>query len=162
MEIERKFLLEAVPDGLGPGERIEQGYLAIDPSGSEVRVRRKGAKTLMTVKTGSGLVRGEEEWALEPERFERLWALTEGRRVVKPRHEVALGDLTAEVDIYDGDLDGLVTAEVEFPDEASARAFEAPAWLGRDVTDDARYGNRVLAVHGIPSGPARSGGSAPR
>src|SRR3954454_11197913 len=158
MEIERKFLLEAVPDGLGPGERIEQGYLAIDPSGSEVRVRRKGAKTLMTVKSGTGLVRGEEEWGVEPDRFERLWTLTEGRRVVKTRHEVPLGELIVEVDVYDGDLDGLVTAEVEFPDEATALAFAAPAWMGRDVTDDARYGNRVLAVDGIPSGSAPSGG----
>ena len=96
-------------------------------------------------------MRGEEEFAIEPDRFERLWPLTDGRRVVKTRHEVALGDLVAEVDVYEGDLDGLLTAEVEFPDEASARAFVAPAWLGRDVTDDKRYGNRVLAVEGIPS-----------
>jgi len=53
--------------------------------------------------------------------------------------------------VYAGDLDGLLTAEVEFPDEASARAFVAPEWLGRDVTDDPRYGNRVLAVDGIPT-----------
>jgi CYTH domain-containing protein len=151
MEIERKWVLEAEPDGLGPGSAIEQGYLAIDPAGAEVRLRRKGAKTLMTVKTGIGLVRGEEEFAIEPERFERLWAMTAGRRVVKTRHEVPLGDLVAEVDVYAGDLDGLLTAEVEFPDEASARAFVAPEWLGRDVTDDPRYGNRVLAVEGIPS-----------
>src|SRR3954468_2632128 len=98
MEIERKFLLEAVPDGLGPGERIEQGYLAIDPAGAEVRVRRKGAKTLMTVKTGSGMVRGEEEFGLDGELFARLWAMTEGRRVVKERHLVPVGAFTAEVD----------------------------------------------------------------
>ena len=42
-----------------------------------------------------------------------------------------------------------MTAEIEFPDEASARAFVAPDWLGRDVTEDSRYGNRVLAVDGI-------------
>jgi len=152
MEIERKWVLEAEPDGLGPGSRIEQGYLAIDPAGAEVRLRRKGGKTLITVKTGSGMVRGEEEWALEPELFERLWALTEGRRVVKTRHEVPLGALTAEVDVYEGALDGLLTAEVEFPDESTARAFVAPEWLGRDVTDDSRYGNRVLAVDGLPKG----------
>ena len=47
MEIERKFLLAARPDGLDAHEssRLEQGYLAIDPAGAEVRVRRKDDKT---------------------------------------------------------------------------------------------------------------------
>jgi CYTH domain-containing protein len=165
MEIERKFLLDAPPDGLDehPSKRLEQGYLAIDPAGAEVRIRRKDDETTMTVKTGMGLVRGEEEWALDPEHFDRLWPLTGDRQVVKTRYFVPLDDgLTAEVDIYDGDLDGLVTAEIEFPDEATALAFEVPAWMGRDVTEDPRYGNRVLAVEGIPSEPAPSDVSAPR
>jgi CYTH domain-containing protein len=150
MEVERKFLLAALPPGIDAGTRIEQGYLAIDPAGSEVRVRRKGAKTLMTVKTGVGLVRGEEEFPLDAELFARLWEMTEGRRVVKTRHLVPVGDFVAEVDVYEGALAGLLTAEVEFPDEAAARAFTPPAWLGRDVTDDPRYANRALAVNGRP------------
>ena len=51
---------------------------------------------------------------------------------------------------FQGELDGLVTGEVEFPDEETARAFEAPDWLGREVTGDKRYANRVLAVDGAP------------
>lgn len=153
MEIERKWVLDSPPSGLNEhrSQRFEQGYLAIDPAGAEVRVRRKdGAVAVMTIKTGIGLVRGEEEWEIA--NFDALWPLTAGRQVLKTRYFVPLdGDLVAEVDLYEGDLDGLVTAEVEFPDEASALAFEAPAWLGRDVTEDKRYGNRVLAVDGIPS-----------
>jgi adenylate cyclase len=154
MEVERKFLLAGRPDGLErhPAQRLEQGYLAIDPAGAEVRVRRKDDKTLMTVKSGIGLVRAEEEFAVDAERFERLWPLTEGRQVVKTRYLVPLSDgLTAEVDDYEGALAGLLTAEVEFADEAAALAFEPPEWLGREVTDDSRYANRTLAVHGIPS-----------
>ena len=152
MEIERKWVLDAAPDGLTEhkSQRFEQGYLAIDPAGAEVRVRRKdGATSVMTIKTGKGLVRGEEEWEIE--NFDALWPLTAGRRVLKTRYFIPLGDLTVELDVYEGDLDGLVTAEVEFPDEASALAFDAPEWLGRDVTEDTRYGNRVLAIEGIPT-----------
>jgi adenylate cyclase len=153
MEVERKYLLTSRPDGLegAHASRIEQGYLAIDPAGAEVRVRRKDDKTLMTVKSGIGLVRAEEEFALDGERFERLWVLTEGRRVVKTRYLVPLdGGLTAEVDEYDGALAGLWTVEVEFPDEAAAHAFTAPAWMGEDVTGDGRYANRTLATEGRP------------
>jgi adenylate cyclase len=153
-EIERKYVMAERPAGLEqhPARRIEQGYLAIDPAGAEVRVRRKDAETLMTVKTGIGLSRGEEEFPVDPELFERLWLLTEGRRVVKTRYLVDLGDgLTAEVDDYEGDLAGLLTAEVEFPDLAAADAFAAPDWLGEDVTGDKRYANRTLAVDGRPA-----------
>ncbi len=164
-EVERKFLLPAAPEGLDahPAKALAQGYLAIDPAGAEVRVRRKDDETLMTVKLGIGLVRGEEEFAVGAERFERLWAMTDGRRVVKTRYLVPLDDgLTAEVDIYDGELAGLVTAEVEFPDEDAALAYAPPAWLGEDVTGDARYANQTLATDGIPSGPAPSGAPGSR
>ena len=132
-EVERKFLLPAPPDGLTdhPSKRLEQGYLAIDPAGSEVRIRRKDDETLMTVKTGIGLIRGEEEFAIDRDRFERLWSLTDGRQVVKTRYFVPLEDgLTAEVDVYDGELDGLVTGEVEFPD-ADDRARVRGARMAR-------------------------------
>jgi adenylate cyclase len=150
MEVERKFLLSERPE-LPAGKRIEQGYVALDPAGAEVRVRRKGDQHTLTVKSGAGLVRGEEELALSAEEFDRLWPLTDGRRVVKTRHLVELGDgLTAEVDVYEGSLEGLLVAEVEFPDEAAAGVFDAPQWLGSDVTGDKRYANQSLAVNGRP------------
>jgi CYTH domain-containing protein len=160
MEIERKWVLDAPPPDLGQREhaRVEQGYVALDDR-AEVRVRRKGDKHTLTIKSEPGLTRVEEELTIDADRFASLWALTEGRRVVKTRHLVPLADdLTAEVDVYEGDLGGLVTAEVEFPSEEASRAFDPPEWLGREVTGDPRYANRTLAV----SGPAPSGGSGSR
>jgi adenylate cyclase len=64
---------------------------------------------------------------------------------------VPLGDgLTAEVDEYEEDLRGLLTAEIEFPSVAASEAFTAPDWLGREVTGDERYANRTLALRGAP------------
>jgi CYTH domain-containing protein len=153
VEIERKFVLAEPPPGLEqhPHTRVEQGYVALDPNGTEVRVRRRGDDRTLTIKSGSGLFRTEEEASLEGPRFDALWPLTDGRRVVKTRYLVPLEDgLTAEVDVYDDALRGLVTAEVEFDSEPASEAFAPPEWLGTEVTGDKRYANRALAVSGRP------------
>jgi adenylate cyclase len=151
MEVERKFLVPEPPELDGTeSDEIEQGYLAIGADG-EVRLRRKGEKLLLTVKRGSGISRDEAEVELEREAFERLWPLTEGRRLHKRRYVVLLGDLGIEVDVYEGDLEGLVVAEIEFSSEDQARAFEPPEWIGKEVTGDERYLNETLASRGAPS-----------
>jgi CYTH domain-containing protein len=60
--------------------------------------------------------------------------------------------VTAEVDVFGGALAPLVLAEVEFESEDAADRFDAPAWMGREVTEDARYKNRNLATD--PPDPA--------
>jgi adenylate cyclase len=150
VEVERKFLV-ADPAELDPasGAEIEQGYLATGSDG-EVRLRRKGGRHLLTAKRGSGLAREEAEIEIDGERFEELWPLTEGRRLHKRRHVLPQGELEIEVDVYAGDLDGLVVAEIEFGSEEEARAFVPPDWLGEDVTGDPRYLNVTLATQGAP------------
>jgi adenylate cyclase len=154
-EIERSFLIERDPPVAARRvERIEQGYIAIDRDGTEVRIRRRGSALTLTVKSPDhGLTRLEEEIALDGERFERLWPLTAGRRIVKDRHLFGLADgLTAEVDVYVDALAGLRVVEVEFASEEDAERFGVPDWFGPEVTLDQRYRNRELAVHGLPSG----------
>src|SRR5439155_6675138 len=104
-------------------QRVEQGYLAITDD-VEVRVRHRGDAYTLTVKSAPALARVEEELELAPERFASLWPLTEGRRVVKTRHvREARDGLVLELDVYEGALAGLMTLEVELPDEETARAF---------------------------------------
>jgi adenylate cyclase len=151
MEVERKFLVSDPPglDGTEADE-IEQGYLATGSDG-EVRLRRKGDRHLLTAKRGAGLSRDEAEVELDRETFKRLWPLTEGRRLHKTRHVIPHGDLKLEVDVYEGDLEGLVVAEVEFGSEDEAHRFEPPKWIGEEVTGDERYLNETLATQGRPS-----------
>jgi adenylate cyclase len=154
IEIERKFLVPEPPADLSrwPATAIDQGYLAIGADGTEVRVRRRdGAAAVLTIKSSGGRSRVEEELHLEPDRFERLWPLTEGRRIEKTRYEIPAGhDLVIELDVYAGGLDGLVVAEVEFDSDEAADAFDPPPWFGPEVTEDARYKNQRLACEGAP------------
>jgi CYTH domain-containing protein/CHAD domain-containing protein len=150
-EIERKFLVAEMPRAESGETTIEQGYLALDAE-AEVRLRRIGGELLLTAKSGHGEVREEVEVPIEPGAFAALWPLTAGRRVRKVRHFVPLGDgLRAEIDVYDGALDGLRTAEVEFDSTAAADRFSPPPWLGKELTGDARFANQTLATEGLPA-----------
>jgi adenylate cyclase len=153
IEIERKYLVDRLPDDLDahPAREIDQGYLAITDD-VEVRVRRYGEQTFLTIKSGGGLARVEEEIEIEARRFDALWPLTDGRRIQKRRYVIPAGDgLTIELDVYHGRLSGLLVAEVEFESAAAADAFAPPPWFGPEVTDDARYKNKRLATEGLPS-----------
>jgi adenylate cyclase len=69
------------------------------------------------------------------------------------RHHVRDGD-RIDVDVYRGELEGLIVAEVEFESESASREFEPPEWFGEELTGDVRYANEHLARHGIPDGNA--------
>jgi CYTH domain-containing protein len=153
VEIERKFLVPEPPADLDRWSctRIEQGYIAIDPDRTEVRLRRWNDGCALAVKQGGGRSRTEEELELDAEEFERLWPLTDGRRIEKTRYVIEEGgDGDFELDIYAGALAGLVVVEVEFPSDEAAGAFAPPDWFGREVTEDPRFKNQRLAVDGAP------------
>jgi CYTH domain-containing protein len=151
-EIERKFLVRELQEDLQSytSVRIEQGYLAATDEG-ELRLRRYGGTHTVTLKSGRGLARGEDEVALDAEQFSVLWPLTEGKRVEKTRFSIPLKARTMELDVFHGELEGLILAEIEFTSVADAERFSPPAWLGKDVTQDERYKNKNLALHGRPS-----------
>ncbi len=151
-EIERKWLLS---DPLPPEvlavdpELIEQGYLVIGGDGSEVRLRRKSGRPVLTVKSTGTISRSETEIDVSEEQYAALWPATEGRRVIKRRRRLADG---IEVDVYEGELDGLAVAELEFDSERAAADFDAPDWFGEEVTEDRAYKNQQLALRGRPEG----------
>jgi CHAD domain-containing protein/CYTH domain-containing protein len=149
LEIERKFLLSALPPHalLRPGEEIEQGYLPGLRLVERLRWVRsaEGDRWYRTVKSGEGISRIELEEETTPELFQALWPLTEGRRVRKRRYLVPEGMITWEIDEF---LDReLAVAEVELP-HASATVV-IPGWLApyivRDVSEEPTYTNRALA-----------------
>lgn len=154
-EIERKYLVvgDQWREQAGDGERIVQGYLHAGDD-EQVRVRVRAGEAVLTVKRGGAtLDRREVEVPLAEDAAEELLAEgVVGRVLRKRRHVVPLGEagLTAEVDVFEDDLAGLVVAEVELPDTDTA-VPDVP-WLGEEVTGDDRYYNAVLATSDDPLG----------
>ncbi|MBA3832097.1 MAG: adenylate cyclase [Chthoniobacterales bacterium] len=147
LEIERKFLIRKLPRGLErfPHREIAQGYLTIGRDRSHVRLRRKGRVCTLTFKRGSAAAREEREIRLNLAQFDILWPATTGVRLTKTRYDVPWKKSVVEIDIYHGSNEGLIVAEVEFPDELSCRKFAPPAWLGAEITGVGRYSNPRLA-----------------
>lgn len=153
IEIERKFLVAEVPDLSGASaSRIRQGYLTLPEDSVEIRLRDTDGACVMTLKSDGGVTRIEREMSVTQDQFDTLWPQTDGRRVEKTRWTGALADgLAFELDLFEGDLEGLRLVEVEFASENDAAAFTTPNWFGADVSDDKRYKNKTLALKGAPA-----------
>ena len=154
MEIERKFLVDALPGDLArwPVRSMEQAYLCTRPV---LRVRRSGTECWFTYKGAGLLAREEHEFPLEEEAYRHLLAKADGAVITKDRYRIPFGDHTIELDVFAPPFAPLVVAEVEFSSEAEAAAFQPPAWFGREVTWEAAYTNASLSRLG--RAPDRSG-----
>lgn len=150
IEIERKFLV--VGDGWRSAVTghtdIRQAYLSVSDVNT-VRVRTHGSTAFLTVKSAnSGMTRQEFEFPIPIADAAALFSLRSGRLIEKRRHVVPAGSLQWEIDVFGGELDGLVIAEIELPSEQTN--FTRPQWLGDEVTGNARYGNAYLATGDMP------------
>jgi CYTH domain-containing protein len=154
MEIERKYLLNYLPGDLlqYQSKKIEQGYLCNNPI---IRIRKSDDDYYLTYKSkfglerrteNSALVSNEIELPLTPEAYESLKLKVDGNMIYKTRYLIPIKEgFTAELDVFEGILKGLVYAEVEFPTEEASNEFLPPSWLGIELTSDRRFSNYHLS-----------------
>ncbi|MHC1704873.1 MAG: CYTH domain-containing protein [Tenuifilaceae bacterium] len=144
-EIERKFLVKGdFKQDAHKETRITQGYLSSVPERT-VRVRIKGNQGFITIKgigNASGASRYEWEKEIPVSEVEALLQICEPGVIDKSRYQVKSGNHTFEVDEFYGENKGLIVAEVELGTEDES--FVKPAWLGEEVTGDAKYYNSML------------------
>lgn len=145
-EIERKFLVSGTAWRAAVVQQsvFQQGYL-LKSNGASLRVRIvDDAAAVITFKTaGSGLSRGEYEYAIPLADARELLHLAGQRTVAKRRHTLVHAGKTWVVDEFTGRHAGLVLAEIEL--ETEDGAFETPPWAAREVTGDPTYSNAELA-----------------
>jgi len=143
LEIERKFLVNG--DEWRQGDRVYlcQGYLSRQPQRT-VRIRIAGDNAWLTIKgISTGATRAEFEYNIPVADARQLLELCEKSLVEKYRRTFTCDGNIWEVDEFLGDNAGLVVAELEL--ESENQVFKRPDWLGKEVTDDARYFNANLS-----------------
>ena len=147
IEIERKFRVvsDSWRRSISGSEAMVQAYLANTETGS-VRVRIAGSRAWLNIKgMRIGPERPEFEYAIPLADARELMTLCAGGVVEKTRHIVEVEGHRFEVDEFEGQNQGLVVAELELAHVDAD--YPRPAWLGAEVTDQARYYNIMLAEH---------------
>lgn len=142
LENERTFLVRRLPEDLYlyPSEGILQGYITHEDAPSSVlRVRQKGQSFELTRKSlvspGDYGCYEEQTISITEQEFKQIWPCVL-RSLRKRRYYYPLpNNLTAQIDVFEGELKGLRLVEVEFPDRRDRQSFEPPEWFGADVTD---------------------------
>jgi len=144
-EIERKFLIlnQDWQEYTKSELHIVQGYLATNEF-SSTRIRIQNDKANINIKSATlGITRTEFEYSIPVDDARlMLEALCIKPVIEKTRFTVEHMNHTWEIDVFSGDNEGLIVAEIELssPDEA----FEKPSWIGEEVSNDARYYNACL------------------
>ncbi len=144
-EIERKYVVDqAAWKPQDAGTHFKQGYLNSQKE-RVVRVRIEGDRAKLTIKGPSvGVTRSEFEYPVPVEDAAILLDnLCEQPLIDKHRHKETHGGKTWEIDVFHGDNEGLVVAEIELDDPDADVVL--PSWVGREVTDDPAYTNGALS-----------------
>ena len=147
-EIERKFLInsDAWRADVSRTEKYRQGYLSDSPECS-IRVRISDDHAYLNIKSATlGVQRTEYEYQVPLQDGEEMLAsFCRKPVIVKTRYFVEYEDHVWEVNVFEGDNEGLIVAEIELDDEHEQ--FARPPWLGKEVSDDPRYYNVCLVEH---------------
>jgi CYTH domain-containing protein len=148
-ELERRWLLERLPDGADAGSVIHDRYIEgtrlrlrhLEPPREQFKLSQKEAPAppdyALTVITTIYLSREEYN----------VLARLPARELRKCRHHLG----RYSIDVFEGKLEGLILAETEFTSEEEMRAHPVPDFAVRDVSDDLRYTGGALAYGGQPS-----------
>lgn len=146
-EIERKFILEKIPENIKFVDSYEIVQFYLFSEGDKImRVRKYGHKFNIGFKKGSGLSRLEKEIEISEEDFNDLVEFGAKNKISKQRHITYIGEYKIEVDEFKEKYEGLFYAEVEFIGEKEANEFEPPNWFGKEVTGDIKHTNSYLSM----------------
>ncbi len=152
VERERRYLLADLPEGLSRADhhlQITDNYL----TGTRLRLRK-----VRDPRTNKWVVKFTQKFAPNPKDLSRTiitntylnaleaetLAVFEANEIRKNRYAYEFAGRKFSVDMFLGDLFGLVLAEVSFETDAELDSFAKPVWALADVTNvEAFTGGRL-------------------
>jgi adenylate cyclase len=147
VEIERKFLIkdDSWREKATDANDIKQGYLN-SVAERTVRVRISERKGILTIKgKNDNLSRLEYEYEIPLKDAESLIELCENPIIEKTRHSYLHANHHWEIDVFKGENEGLIVAEVEL--ESEEEELQLPEWIGEEVSNDSKYYNSSLITN---------------
>lgn len=148
VEIERKFLLtgDSWKSSADGGTHYSQGYL-VGSKDASVRIRIEGSQAYINIKSATiDITRQEYQYEIPvADAKEMLETLCEKPLISKVRYHINHDSHLWEIDVFSGENQGLIVAEIELSD--INEEFSKPDWLGQEVSDDVRYYNVNLVKH---------------
>jgi CYTH domain-containing protein len=150
IELELTYLAAALPESLEKSEHsvLQDVYFPNTVVHPKTRIRRKGDTYEFTKKTiisdDDAGVQREENIALTADEYAGL-AAGSGRTVTKTRYYFPYQGLTAEFDVFEGPLAGLVVIDFEFDSPEARNAFVMPDFCLADITQEEFVAGGMLA-----------------
>jgi CYTH domain-containing protein len=141
IELERTFLAKYLPEGLKNCKRKEilDIYIPTDSRHPTLRIRKNGDKYEITKKeplADDPSEMNEETTTLTKEEFDELNKNLNGKRVRKLRYYYGYNGRTAEVDVFQDLLKGLIVIDFEFKTVEEKNAFQIPEFCLIDITQE--------------------------
>jgi len=153
IEIERKFLVKRIPeDKIKYSHNIKQGYVVSDKQ-KVIRIRKKTNDFFITIKGNkTGISRFEFEYKIPENDANQLFENFCNEGIIeKTRHYIEHKGHTWELDVFHGENEGLIVAEIELKSEEET--FSLPEWVDQEVTDQDKYYNMNLIAKPFKNWP---------
>lgn len=141
LELEKTYLTKYIPKGIANSKKIEvvDIYIPINREHSKLRIRKNGDKYEITKKIqldkNNASQQTEHTISLDSEEYAVLASIP-GRKVEKNRYYYDYQGKVAEIDVFKGDLAGLVLVDFEFDTVEELENFTLPNFCLADVTQE--------------------------
>ena len=150
IELELTYLAKSLPANLKdyPAKKIVDLYVDNGTDHFDLRIRQNGDKYELTrkipVEAGDASKQTETTIVLNQTEFQSF-ANTTSRRIEKTRYFFEHNNHTAEFDVFEGALAGLVLVDFEFDTEDQKNSFVMPEFCLVDITQETYIAGGVLA-----------------